>query len=595
MSWLAVLVCILPILSLAQDEIPTVEVRAAKEVSRYHLGTTSHFSQEKLETEPLPLAAAQIIKVPGVIATQNGGPGGRVSYFFRGTESRHVAFTLDGLKLNDPSNNDRQFDAAFFTSPFLKEMEVHMGPQPVLFGSDAMGGLVELTTRKGEIAPETRFDVNGGSFGTFSTSLSKDWKNNKNNGTLTATTFRTDGISRLNKKRFNATERDSADITQFTSSSEHRLAANLQTDLLFSTLNGHNELDGFTDDNTNDESENDQYIAQQKTQLKIGDNQALSYRTGYNGHQREIRTLAVGKENYKGHLLQHEVLHKIQFKKFNFLSGIATEHEALNIAKVDRSLDLHSVFVQSALEEGGLKFQAGVRADKHTIYGSFYTGSMGASFKKNSHILSAQYSQGYKAPTLYQLHATPLFGFPIGNVNLRPERNNSLEASLREVFDQFEARLSLFQNRLANLITFTNQGFFNQGRFITEGAEAAFLIKLNRLHIEPSATHQNFRKQDSAVLRRPYNFYDINMNYFLGEAYVLSSRYQWQDSRKDFDEAGSIVRLNPYETVDLGFKYVQPDHDFGIEIKNIFNREYENLYAYSVMPLSVFFHYGMKI
>jgi vitamin B12 transporter len=499
------------------------------------------------------------------------------------------------MKLNDPSNNDRQFDAAFFTSSFLKEMDVHMGPQSVLFGSDAMGGLVELTTRKGESAPETRFDVNAGSFGTFSTSISKDWKSSNNNGTLTASTFRTDGISRLNKKRYKATERDSADITQLTSSSEHRWSAQTQTDLLFSILNGNNELDGFTDDNTNDESQNDQYIAQQRTQLKLDDSQALSYRTGYNGHQRDIRTVSVGKENYKGHLLQHEVLHKLELSSFSLLTGLSTEHEELNIASVDRSLDLHSLFFQSALENNGIKFQAGVRGDEHTIYGSFLSGSLGASLKKDSHFFSFQFSQGYKAPTLYQLHATPLFGFPIGNVNLEPERNNSLEVSYKEVFEKVETRVTIFQNRLSNLISFTNQGYLNQSRFINEGAEAAILLKLNRLHIEPSATHQEFRKEQTTVLRRPYNFYTVNLNYFLAEAFVLSSRYQWQDSRKDLDESGNNVRLNPYETVDLGFKYVKPEHDFGVEVKNVFNREYENLYGYSVMPLSVFFHYGMRI
>ena len=136
MSWLNLILIFLPLYSFAQNVLPTVHVNAYKEVSEFHYGTSSIISEDALSTDPLPLASTQLSKVPGVIAIQNGGPGGRVSYFFRGTESRHVAFTLDGLKLNDPSNNDRQFDAAFFTSAFLKDMNIHMGPQSVLFGSE---------------------------------------------------------------------------------------------------------------------------------------------------------------------------------------------------------------------------------------------------------------------------------------------------------------------------------------------------------------------------------------------------------------------------------------------------------------------------
>jgi outer membrane cobalamin receptor len=145
-------------------EMDKIQVTAKKKVSDFNFSKPATINTSQLEAEPSGLIAPQLNQIPGVIANQNGGPGGRVSFFMRGTESRHVAFTLDGLKLNDPSNTDRQFDSAFFSAPFLSQVEVHKGPQAVLYGSDSFGGLIEMTSRKGENAPETRVDLNGGSF-----------------------------------------------------------------------------------------------------------------------------------------------------------------------------------------------------------------------------------------------------------------------------------------------------------------------------------------------------------------------------------------------------------------------------------------------
>jgi vitamin B12 transporter len=229
---------------LADVELLPVEVSGLKELNSFSLSDQVSIGEEELRNHPIGLISTDLEKIPGVIASQNGGPGGRISFFIRGTESRHVSFILDGLKINDTSNTDRQFDSSFFTSPFLKEITVSKGPQAVLYGSDAMGGLIELKTRKGERAPETRLNISGGSYGTMSSSLSNDWKTTKHNGSITYSTFHSDGLSRLNKKRFNAKEQDATDITQALSSSEHRWGNKTQTDLLAGFLRGKSEQDG---------------------------------------------------------------------------------------------------------------------------------------------------------------------------------------------------------------------------------------------------------------------------------------------------------------------------------------------------------------
>src|SRR5690606_19528975 len=103
--------------------------------------------------------------------------------------------------------------------------------------------------------------------------------------------------------------------------------------------------------------------------------------------------------------------HRGEIGPHGFLTGISADKETASTRTLDRSLELFSAFFQTAFEKNDFKFHAGVRADKHSRYDSFFTGSVGAGFKN----FALQYSRGYKAPTLYQLYGPDSFGSPVGN------------------------------------------------------------------------------------------------------------------------------------------------------------------------------------
>lgn len=73
-----------------------------------------------------------------------------------------------------------------------------------------------------------------------------------------------------------------------------------------------------------------------------------------------------------------------------------------------------------------------------------------------------------------------------------------------------------------------------------------------------------------------------------------SLKGRWYSSRKDINEAGETIKLNGYDVFDLGFRYLFTDLDLGLQILNILNREYEELYGYSIMPRSLFLHTGLR-
>src|SRR6266404_9569656 len=104
--------------------------------------------------------------VPGLNVVQTGGPGGKTSLFTRGTNSNHTKVLIDGIDANDPSQ-DGVFDFGQVLTSDIAQVEVLRGPQSSLYGSDAIGGVVNIVTKQGEGPARFTGMLEGGSFATF--------------------------------------------------------------------------------------------------------------------------------------------------------------------------------------------------------------------------------------------------------------------------------------------------------------------------------------------------------------------------------------------------------------------------------------------
>lgn len=105
--------------------------------------------------------------VPGVNVVQTGGPGGSTSIFMRGTNSNHTKVLVDGVDVGDPSSPNGAADISQLLTGDIARVEVLRGPQSGLYGSDAIGGVISITTQRGEGPPKITGYVEGGAFGTF--------------------------------------------------------------------------------------------------------------------------------------------------------------------------------------------------------------------------------------------------------------------------------------------------------------------------------------------------------------------------------------------------------------------------------------------
>lgn len=134
---------------------------------------------EEIEQRKKTKVVDLLKSTPGISVSQSSPLGGLADIYLRGTASNHVAVLIDGVKVNDPSSAGHGFDFGHLTTDNIEQIEIVRGSQSVLYGSDAIGGVINIITKKGEGKPKVTLQAEGGSFYTFKESAGvsggEDW------------------------------------------------------------------------------------------------------------------------------------------------------------------------------------------------------------------------------------------------------------------------------------------------------------------------------------------------------------------------------------------------------------------------------------
>jgi len=196
--------------------------------------------------------------VPGISIIQNGPSGGAASVFLRGANSEHTLVMMDGIELNDPITPSRSYDLAHYTLENVERIEILRGPQSTLYGSDAMGGVINIITKKGHGKPNINLSARGGSYNTYggNTEISGG----------TERFFYSFGFSALKSSGFSATgpadeedlEKDGYRSTTLSGRLGYRPTKNLEFDLVLRRLYTKTDIDNFGEE-LNDDPNNTQH------------------------------------------------------------------------------------------------------------------------------------------------------------------------------------------------------------------------------------------------------------------------------------------------------------------------------------------------
>jgi vitamin B12 transporter len=152
-------------------------------------------SREDIERKGAVFAIDVLRDAPGVSVTQTGGPGGQASVRLRGEEGYRTLLLVDGMKLSDPAGTQSLFNFANLMARDIERIEILRGPQALLYGADAIGGVIAITTRRGGPKAEHSLAIEAGSFKTVTGALSTRGQAGAFDYALSASAFDNEGIS----------------------------------------------------------------------------------------------------------------------------------------------------------------------------------------------------------------------------------------------------------------------------------------------------------------------------------------------------------------------------------------------------------------
>ncbi|MFM2097106.1 MAG: hypothetical protein RIS70_4230, partial [Planctomycetota bacterium] len=139
----------------------------------------------------------------GLDVVRQGGAGSNTSVFLRGANSQHTKVLIDGIPVNDPSNPTRGFDFSTLSVDNIDRIEILRGPQSVLYGSDPLGGVVNIITVRGSGPTRLKASIMGGSYGTTQESITASGGGDRAYFSLSGSYFNSNGISQGNALRGN--------------------------------------------------------------------------------------------------------------------------------------------------------------------------------------------------------------------------------------------------------------------------------------------------------------------------------------------------------------------------------------------------------
>src|SRR5438067_8009568 len=543
--------------------------------------------------------------VPGLNIVQTGGPGGKTSVFMRGSNSNHTKVLIDGIDANDPSQ-DGVFDFGQVLTSDIERVEVLRGPQSSLYGSDALGGVVNIVTKKGEGPPQFTARLEGGSFGTFNQSASVRGSVSRFNYSFTVAHFLTDDtpVTPLDllppgRKRINDSYENTTVSTKLGVDVTDIFGIDLVGRYTYSTLFFTGEdFSFFPSVPAANQSEQNarQLFARAEAHLALFDG-AFKNRigVGYTNYRTTIQAPDTGfglpPENINhGDRIKFDWQGNIQLGKSSALIlGVEDQEDRLIDSPISAENDNIAGLAELQSEiVPGLFAAASVRQDDNDRFGRKTTWRIAPAYlvPNLGTKLKASYGTGFKAPSLTQLFVSfPAFNF-FANPNLQPEESEGYDFGFEQpsAEDRVHFGATYFHNNITNLInanaTFTS--LENVGRATTEGVEAFFSVAITeRFKVRADYTYTRAVDDTTGLelLRRPKHKASLTASWLPIDRLSFSATMLYVGSQVDGDRSFSIQRLDtdPYFVVNLAAEYtLNKNVKLFARIDNLFDKRYEN-------------------
>ncbi|HCW49334.1 MAG TPA: TonB-dependent receptor, partial [Brevundimonas sp.] len=535
----------------------------------------------------------------------------------RGAEGHHTVVLIDGVKLNDPSSTQGGFDFGNLLIGDASRIEVLRGAQSTLWGSQAIGGVVNIVTTEPTEAFQGSLDAEAGARGTTYFRGGVGGANERLSWRLAASRYSTDGYSAYAA----GTEKDGYDNTGLSGRLNLKITDAVSVDLRSMWSSGRVDLDAWNGD-SRDYGKTQELVAYAGLNFDLLDGRFRN-RIGY-AHtdtdrrnfnpDNKIQTLtfdAKGQNRrweYQGVFAVTEALNAtfgVEHEKSEMKSRSLGDWNP-NAAYGRGDAELNSVYGQvqwTVLD--GLTLTGGLRYDDHAQYGDNLLGQVAAAWSLNdgATVLRASWGQGFRAPGLYELYSE------YGNLDLQPEESDSWEIGVEQrLFDRAVVSATYFQRDSDNEIDYgyclpgdahpicgqPYGGYYqNIQKAEAKGVELIGRFDVTeRLHLNANYTWTDAKNavgehEGKRLRRRPEHMGNLAADYdwAFGLKTGLSVRYVGES----FNDLANAVKVDAFTLVDLRASYpIDENLEVYGRIENAFDEEYQTVLGYGTAGRGVF-------
>jgi vitamin B12 transporter len=560
-----------------------------------------------LEERQLRTISDALKDVPGLNVVQTGGPGGVTSVFIRGTNSNHTKVLIDGIDVSDPSNSTGAFDFGQLLTPDIERIEVLRGPQSGLYGSDAIGGVINIITRSGSGPMKLQAGLEGGNFETFNQAARLSGSQDAFHYSVVAAHFHA-GATPVTPLDLlppgEARNDDYDDNLTLSTKLGYDISSTFDLGLVarYTDIHLHTTGEDFPPPNytgvpaaEQTTAATDQYFTRLTAHAVSFDGLldqtlGLAYSHGRTSTvdpqiPAALNTGERRKADWQGNfrLAQSET----------FVVGAEYERDQIE-QPISASVHIGSGYAELQSQVGSHWFSAlNVRYDDNSRFGSKATWRFAPAWviAQSDTKLKASVGSGFKAPTLSELYQSfPAFFF-FANPDLKPETSTGWDAGFEQGLVHGVARFGVtyYYNRINNLIAAVpdpsvpgGTTYGNIGRATTDGIESFLAWQPGKeltLRLDYTYTEATDEVLHEELLRRPKHKGSLLAQWQATSAWQLSVDVlvvgSWVDGNRDF----SIPRLDApgYVTVNLATEYELNRHValFG-RINNLLDRQYQN-------------------
>lgn len=567
-----------------EDDLVVTANRVATPVSQLGSAVTV-ITEKEIEDSQARTATDVLRSVPGLSISNSGGVGRSTAIRIRGAEAYHTKVIVDGVDLSDPSSSQPQYDFGNLLATDIERIEIVRGPQSLLYGGEAIGGVINIITKRGKGKPQATAMVEAGSLHSYTGAASLRGQTGRFSYAVNASHLQTDGISAADARNGNS-ERDPYWNQTVTANLGVQLTDNWKVEANGRMMRSHLDYDTWGTSaavDGDDEMTKRERSGRLSTDWSMFDGRLTnSVAYAISESKRDIGAAKVDTSFYDGETQSWEYQGTARLATdHTIVFGAETKTESTSQDTISADVSNNGYFLDYQFSPlDALFLTIGGRVDDHETYGTHDTWRSTAAYliDATQTRLHASYGTGFRAPSLFELYY-PTYGNP----DLNPEESRGWDAGVEQTFLHGDASVDLtwFDNRLTNLIQWTSIGYTNVASSRAQGLEVSGKWAISEdWKVNGSYTFTDSRNNTTGLIlaRRPKHQGSIGVTWRPLEK--LSTDATLHMVGRQYDSA-TADWIGGYATADLAVAYdLTSAVTLTGRVENLADKQYEDIDTY---------------